>query len=221
MSYTTDEYMKAKDIVATYEKSFPITKRRGKGFDPKNYSDLIQLLTGKKLGEKFGYNFAYHKRYRNDFEGDVENPGVIQGIDSDGQMLSLKFYTGGSLFPNNTRDAKVSYKYINQTTQNYCDKYRLCTDKEFILTVISEQMFQHFIAWYGPAYRGNCTNMYRIVENVIDDWNVFVIKSKLPKKHRLHIVKIFKKFGEKFYDEMPESMKQRIGTEQLEYRKLS
>lgn len=218
-NYTTEEYKNAKEIVKTYEKQFPV-KRRSKGLDPKVGSDLIQLLTGKKLGDSFGHNFAYHKGYRNDFEGYVENPGVIQGIDQAGNYLNLKFFTGGSLFPNNNRDEKIAYEYINQSTKDYCEKYRLCTDKEFILKIISEQMFQHFISWYGPKYTKNCTNMYRMVEDVIDDWNCFIIQSKALKKHSRYIVQIFQEFSPKFYEEMPDYMKERIGTHKLEYRKL-
>lgn len=211
-----EEYKKAKSIVEAYEKTKSI---KTKELSPSIADDLIQLYTSKKLGDTFNMGFAYHKMYRNDFEGYVDNPGIIEGIDIKGNLM-LKFYTGGELFPNNTRLEYIHYKYINQTTEDYSKKYQLCSDKLFILKIIAEQMFQHFISWYGPRYTEDCTNMYRMVEDVIDDWNCFIIKSKVKKIHTKFIVNIFKDFSPIFYEEMSERMKNRIGTDRLDYKKF-
>lgn len=223
MSITLTEYRKAKKVVEAYEKQYPAKRTDDKRLNPNVSGDFIQLLTGKKIGDSFNSGFAYAKGYRNDFEGYVYNPGYIEGINKDGNFLKLRFLTGGSLFPQLDREEEISYKYINQSIDDYCKKYRLCIDKRFILRIIGEQMFQHFIAWYGPSFRpeGNNTNMYRMVEDVIDRWNLFITKGEVSKAHSTYIVEIFNKFSPVFWAEMPANMKKRIGTSKLMYMRKS
>lgn len=177
----------------------------------------VKVMVDYELGDWVPRNSIRIRRYHNFFEGWAENGFNIIGLNGDKILCDFQ-----EKFVNDHvhhREEWIPYYQFYQTTEQHCNKYRLMPETS-TLDIIANQIFFQFISWYGPVYKGNCTNMYRMIDDVIDDWNDFCNASNLEKHHRTHIVKILEQFSTELVDKMPRDLFKRIGTNKILYKRV-